>query len=261
MAADPVPKRSPWPLVALVAAGGVLVYVVVAVLASIGLPGLNVPFARSNAPQMHSIDRSAPAGDLQSAELRLSYGATMVTVTSADTGGDLYRAHFEVTDNVRTTTSLNTSSGVLTINLHTNRWFCFACDQRSSLRLTLSDRLPWKLALTGGASSGDLDLRSLKLTGLQVAGGASHVSVQLPAPSGEVPIKFEGGATSVELGAPAGTQARIEVGGGASSLHVNGADSSSLGHELRYQSEGFPAAHDRYIVNASGGASSINWSS
>jgi hypothetical protein len=211
---------------------------------------------------VRNLDRTAPVGDLRSATLRLSYGASRLTITSGAIGPDLYRAHFEVSDNVRTTTSLDPVAGVVAIGINNRAGFCFfGCgEQRSTLRLTLNQALPWKLVLSGGASNGELDLRSAKLSGLQVSGGANHLDIQLPAPSGEVPLSFEGGATSVDISAPAGSQSRIQVSGGASALEVDGARSSGLGHQLSHQSDAFASATDRYVVEVSGGANHVSWS-
>src|SRR5438105_9285030 len=158
MLADSRSRRSPWPVVALVAGAAVVVYLAAAVL-SFTAPRFGLPFATGSGPT-HTLDRTAPVGVLESAELQLGYGASHISIASGDTGADLYRAHFEYTDNVQPTAALDSTKGLVTVGIHNRPAVCFfGCNQQATLRLTLNDRLPWKLSLSGGASDGRLDLR------------------------------------------------------------------------------------------------------
>jgi hypothetical protein len=209
-----------------------------------------------------AFDRSGPVGDLKAAELRLTYGAARLTLRSADLGPDLYRAHFLLPVGARPEADL--AQGALGIRIPTRqRDTCFFwCESaHSDLTLTLDNRVNWKLSLDGGASESSLDLSRLNFSSLEMLGGAADATVELPAPHGTVTLSFAGGAESVRLRAPAGTQVQIRVSGGASSLVVNGSKSEGIGQDLEQRSGGYDTAQDRYEVSVSGGASSVNWQS
>ena len=212
---------------------------------------------------LRTLDRSGPVGGLTAGSLELDYGAAALSVGAEDLGQDLYRAHFEVSPDVTASADIIQPGGLLRIKLNSdNHWCFFGCQEhRARLNLTLNSRLPWRISLAGGASEGTIDAGSLKLSRFDLSAGASNLSLTLPTPSGTVPLSFAGGASAVHLHAPSDTKVRIELSGGSSSLRVNGARLGALGNDLTWESEGYAGASDRYLVNASGGATDLSWDS
>ena len=252
-------RRSPWPAVGLVSAIAVTLALLVAVLG--GLDGFTPHFGTAPS-NLRSLDRSAALGELTAGTVRLDYGAARLTIRAEDLGADLYRAHFEVSQDVNATADVDRASGTVAVKLNTlNRPCVFGCRRTARLDLALNDRLPWRLDFSGGACDGTLDLASLKLSGLDLSAGATNLSISLPSPGGTVPLRFDGGASSLHLQAPAATQVRIEIDAGSSSLRVNGSRSSAFGSGLSYESDGYSGGADRYQLSASGGAADLSWSS
>ena len=97
----------------------------------------------------------------------------------------------------------------------------------------------------------------LRVTALEVTGGASDIEVTLPAPVGIVPVRMSGGASEVLLRRPAGTEARAEMSGGASQLIFDGQRLGAVGGRMVLASGGFAEASDRYEIRFTGGASQV----
>ncbi|HEY8212100.1 MAG TPA: hypothetical protein VIG99_31680 [Myxococcaceae bacterium] len=123
--------------------------------------------------------------------------------------------------------------------------------------LLLTDAVPWHVALRGGARDLEADLRGLKLTGLDLAGGAAGMVVDLPRPSGLVTVRLRGGAASIAFRRPKGVAARVDVLGGMASFRFDHQELGAVGGRTRMQSPGFAEATDRYEFDITGGASDL----
>src|SRR4051812_26090709 len=123
--------------------------------------------------------------------------------------------------------------------------------------LWLTDAVPWHVSLRGGARDLEADLRGLRLTGLDLAGGAAGMVVDLPRPSGLVPVRLRGGAASIAFRRPKGVPARVEVLGGMASFRFDDQRLGAVGGRTRLQSPGFADAKDRYEFDITGGASDL----
>src|SRR3989442_533475 len=75
--------------------------------------------------------------------------------------------------------------------------------------VTLSVAIPWRIVIQGGAAEITAELGGLDLAGLEVKGGLSMIRLELPAPSGVVPIRISGGASNITIRRPAGIAARV----------------------------------------------------
>jgi TetR/AcrR family tetracycline transcriptional repressor len=125
-----------------------------------------------------------------------------------------------------------------------------------SLEIGLSDSVAWHIAVSGGVSKMDADLRGLRLLGMEIAGGASRLEVSLPPPSGTVTISVAGGASRVGLHRPPGAAANLLVKGWVSRLVFDERRVGLIG-DARLESHGGAAVADRYEVVLEGGASQI----
>jgi len=123
--------------------------------------------------------------------------------------------------------------------------------------LLLTDAVPWHVSLRGGAKDLEADLRGLKLTGLEITGGAAGMVVELPRPSGLVAVRLRGGAASITFRRPKGVAARVEVLGGMASFRFDQQELGGVGGRTRLQSGGFAEAQDRYELDIAGGASDL----
>jgi DNA-binding MarR family transcriptional regulator len=133
-----------------------------------------------------------------------------------------------------------------------------ALDFRSrAAEIALNGSIPWAFEVDGGITDLDADLRGLRLDGLEVRGGANHLSLELPPPEGTVRISIAGGASNMQLIRPAGTAAALHVRGGASRLRFDDRLHQTVSRDLVLRSDDFAGAADRYEVLVSGGTSNL----
>ena len=130
---------------------------------------------------------------------------------------------------------------------------------RRHVTLTLTDRIPWTIKISGGTTNAHLDLRRLQLAKVEVSGGASRMDAQLPSPKGTTLIDISGSVSNLTLRAPAGAQWHVAVSGGVSGLRINGSFYAAIGGDFQQQSPGYASASDRFNIEISGGASRVDF--
>ena len=123
--------------------------------------------------------------------------------------------------------------------------------------VTLSVAIPWWIAIQGGASEVTAELGGLDLAGLEVKGGASMIRLELPAPSGVVPIRISGGASVITIRRPTGVAARAHLKGWASEFVFDDQTFSDLGNNARLQSSGFEPTAPCYDIEVASSASMV----
>ena len=123
--------------------------------------------------------------------------------------------------------------------------------------VTLNVAIPWQIVIQGGASDITAELGSLDLTGLEVKGGLSMIRLELPVPSGMVPIRISGGASQITVRRPAGVAARVHLKGWASEFVFDDQTFSNLGNDVRLQSPGYEATAPCYDIEVSSSASMV----
>src|SRR2546425_1076059 len=171
-------------------------------------------------------------GGLTAATLDLGYSGAVVDIRGGtDLGDSLYQAHVEYPgSDDPPTISLDHESGTLAIGEHSSfsplRLFGAA---RRHVAITLTDRIPWTIKISGGTANAHLDLRRLQLAKIEISGGASRLDAQLPSPKGTVVIDLSGSVSNLTLRAPAGAQWRVAVSGGVSGLRINGSYYAAIG--------------------------------
>lgn len=193
------------------------------------------------------VQSHAPLEGIAAGRLEFTKGASEVHLTGDPGLGELYRATFE-----GPAPEITVGGGTVTV-VQRRRFF----QRAASCNFTLAASIPWDIMLRGGMWKLEADLRTLRLSSLEVAGGASDVEIDLPAPVGVVQVRLSGGASQVKLRRPAGTEARAEVSGGASQLVFDDQSLGMVGGRAVLASPGFDAAADRYEIRFTGGASQV----
>ncbi len=203
-------------------------------------------------------DASAAIDGLSAATLDLDVGASQIEVKTEPLGDQLYRAHLDFPSRESApSVTVDRASGTLRIRSQPSlASFPFFGSRFRRIEISLTDRIPWATRMGGGATNMHLDLTSLKLSRMEISGGASQIDVSLPEARGTVPIEISGGVTNLTLRTPKGTAWRVRVTGGASSLDVFGSRVGAIGSVSRESSE-FATATDRYDIQVSGGASNV----
>ena len=121
----------------------------------------------------------------------------------------------------------------------------------------LNASVSWAIAVEGGITDLDADLRDVALDGIDVRGGANHVRLALPRPSGTVRISIGGGSSEMRIARPRGVPLAIQTAGGISHLRFDGTKQRSLGGGARLASERYDALPDRYLLELGGGVSDL----
>ena len=209
---------------------------------------------------VQKVDASAQAGGLTAATLDVNYSAATVDVNAASLGDRLYQVHVDYPGGENPPTiSLDHENGRLEIHESSSfsPFHLFGSNRRHVV-LTLTDRIPWTIQVGGGAANLRLDLRHLQLLKLEVSGGANRMDAQLPAAKGTVMLEVSGGFSNLALHAPAETQWRIGVSGGANAITINGSTTGALSGDYERQSAGYGTATNRYDIQISGGASHLD---
>jgi DNA-binding MarR family transcriptional regulator len=212
--------------------------------------GVKVALALELGGKDRPAQSSAPLGGASAGRLEFTKGAAKVSLKGDPALSDLYQASFvgpvpEITVNGNT------------VVVQQRRRFRPFDWRAQSADFTLSTVVPWDIALRGGMWKLSADLTALRVTSLEVTGGASDIEIRLPAPEGTVPVRVSGGASKVTLLRPRGSEARAEVAGGASQLIFDDQRLGAVGGRTVLASGGFADAADRYEIRFTGGASQV----
>ena len=212
--------------------------------------GVKVALALELGGKDRPAQSSAPLGSASAGRLEFTKGAAKVSLKGDPALTDLYQASFvgpvpEITVNGNT------------VVVQQRRRFRPFDWRAQSADFTLSTAVPWDISLRGGMWKLSADLTALRVTSLEVTGGASDIEIRLPAPEGTVPVRVSGGASKVTLLRPRGSEARAEVAGGASQLIFDDQRLGAVGGRTVLASGGFADAADRYEIRFTGGASQV----
>ena len=193
---------------------------------------------------------SAPLGDLERGRLVVSCGNARLTVRTADGMAALYQARF-----AGPLPDVKAKEGTVTIRYPRRLWGLVGVQRAAEV--TLSVAIPWRIAIEGKAAEVTAELGHLDLAGLEVKGGYGLIHLDLPAPSGVVPIRISGGASDVTVRRPAGVAARVHLKGWASALIFDDQTYGGMGNDVRLQSPGYDGTAPRYDVEVTGAASMV----
>ena len=203
---------------------------------------------------------SAPLGHVMRGSLVFSRGVSNVTVRVDPTLPVLFEARFE-----GEIPEVTVEDGLVEIaydrgSLRDLLPSLFGGAPREGARgeVVLNPAVPWRLESRGGVNRLDAHLRGLRLEEVRIGGGVNHLDVDLPAPSGPVSITLGGGTNRVTLRRPMGTAARLEIGGGAKRVDLDGQHLRSAGGGASLASRDAAGARDRYDIRIGGGANRVS---
>jgi DNA-binding MarR family transcriptional regulator len=194
---------------------------------------------------------SVPLGNLESGQLVVAAALSQLTLRADEGMSELYRARFEgpVPD-------VKAKEGVVTIRYPRRLWALVGGETRMA-EVILSVAVPWRIVIQGGASIIEARLGNLDLAGLDVKGGVSMIRLELPRPSGVVPIRISGGASEITVRRPAGVAARVHLKGWVSTFVFDDQTFSDMGNNVRLQSSGFEPTAPHYDIEVTSSASMV----
>jgi hypothetical protein len=119
----------------------------------------------------------------------------------------------------------------------------------------LTDAVPLKLSLDGGAANANVDLTDLKATDVRVKTGASSTVVRLPRAAGMTMVRINAGAASVKLIVPEGVGARIRSSMAVGSNNIDQQRFPRSGGD--YVSADYDTAPNKIDIQFEGGVGSL----
>jgi DNA-binding MarR family transcriptional regulator len=194
---------------------------------------------------------SAPLLDLESGRLVVFSAISRLTLRTAERMAELYQARFE-----GAVPDVKAKDGVVTIR-YPRRLSGLLGGQQRAAEVTLNVAIPWQIAIQGGASDVTAELGGLALAGLEVKGGVSSIRLELPVPSGVIPIRISGGASEIIVRRPVGVAARAHLKGWVSTFVFDDQTFSDMGNNVRLQSSGFEPTAPYYDIEVASSASMV----
>lgn len=223
-------------LVVLLAVVGAAAYVVIA----------------PNPSATGTVESAAEVSTLTEASVEVDAGAATIVISDGGSlGSMLYHARIEYSG--PKPDARFDPSGQLKISQANNNFGIFQ-SRRFVLNLDLNPGVSWTIAINSGAATTTINIPHLHLSALTLSTGASRDDITLGPPSGIVPVKINGGALTVNVHRPSGSNASINVSGGAVSLDADGHAFRAVGN-ARYSTG--DTASDAYRIEVSGGACTV----
>ena len=193
---------------------------------------------------------SAPLEGQESGRLVVSCGISRLTVRADEEMAGLYQARFE-----GPVPGVKAKDGVVTIRYP--RRLLGLGEKHGVAEVALSVAIPWRIVIQGGAAEVVAELGGLNLAGLEVKGGFNTIRLDLPTPSGVVPIRISGGASEITVVRPAGVAARVHFKGWVSELVFDDQTFSGAGNNVRLQSPGFDPTAPCYDIEVTSYANMV----
>ncbi len=141
-------------------------------------------------------------GTAERADVEIHYGAGELVIGKAASGKIVDGTY---TGEVRYDAK---PDGRVWLKLEPWNWWMWGAS-RHHWTIGLTDAVPLKLSLDGGAANANVDLSDLRLSHLTLKTGASSTTIQLPRAAGQTDVRVNAGAASVKLIVPSGVGARI----------------------------------------------------
>jgi DNA-binding MarR family transcriptional regulator len=184
---------------------------------------------------------STPLGSLESGRLVVSAGATRLTVRADRDLDALYQARFE-----GPVPEVSASEGEVIIRYPRRMWALIS--PKRAAEVALSAAIPWRIALQVKASEVAGELGGLGLAELELTADASMIRLDLPVPSGVVPLRVSGNASDITIRLPEGVGARVRLKGRMSTLVCDNGTYYSPGNTVWLYSRGEQTSDQHYDV-------------
>jgi len=129
--------------------------------------------------------------------------------------------------------------------------------KQRAAEISLSAAIPWQIVVQSGTAVIAAELGGLDLIGLEVKGGMNVVRLDLPTPTRVIPLRLNGGASTITVRRPAGVAARVHLKGWVSLFVFDDQTLSDLGNDVRLQSVGYSGSGPCYDIEISSSASMV----
>ena len=190
---------------------------------------------------------SAPLEALSRGRLVVSSCAGLI-LRAGEEMAELYQARFE-----GSVPNVTSKDGVVTIR-YPRRLLGLSGEQQQA-EVTLSRAIPWQIVIQGGGSVVTAELGGLNLEGVEIKGGGSSIHLELPVPSGMVPIRISGGGSEIIMRRPAGVPVQAHLKGWGSAFVFD--DQTYVGNSGWLQSSGFEPTAPHYDIEVASSGSMV----
>jgi DNA-binding MarR family transcriptional regulator len=190
---------------------------------------------------------STPLDDLSRGRLVVS-SCAQLTLRTSEGMVDLYQARFE-----GSVPNVAAKDGVVTVR-YPRRLLGLSGEQRQAV-VTLSRAIPWQIVIQSGGSVVTAELGGLDLASFEIKGGGSMIHLELPVPSGVVPIRISGGGSEIIVRRPAGVAVRAHLEGWGSAFVFD--DQTHMGNNAWLQSSGFEPTAPYYNIEVASSGSMV----
>jgi len=115
----------------------------------------------------------------------------------------------------------------------------------------------WYIKLHGGTWQTSLDLRGLRISGIEMDSGAGKVTCILPAPLGIVPIRISSGIMGVMLHRPPAAAVHAMLSSGSIKLKLDERAIKTVLGDMTWDTPGAAGSANRYDLTVYGGCMNI----
>lgn len=204
-----------------------------------------VPLPSETVPAPAPQQLTAPLGTDRTRRLELTGASPLVQIRSADLGDLLYRL---------TTTG---PAGSAPASEDTPRGPRLTVAGPDPVEVLLNSAVRWTVRLTGTAAEQRIDMRGGGLAGVELAGSAAHVALDLPDPKGTVPVRLTGTVRDLRIRAGTDVPVRLRLGKGADTATLDGTEHRAVQSGTALTPPGWKSAKNRYDVKASTTVTSV----
>lgn len=242
-------KRSSWFGVLI----AILLLSVVLVMALFVTPGFGMVRGLGD-----PIAISQPIAGYERAELNITSSVGHLTIDAKSTADQLIEGTVTPLANEKVSTRFEQEGDVARFWLDSKgtiaaRPFFLGPLSDSKWQLHLNAKTPIELNLSTGVGLSEVDLRSLKISSLQINSGVGKTTVTLPM-QGDILGDIQAGVGQLIVRIPASMEARIEAKAGLGGVNVQG-DFSRSGNF--YTTTNYQTANNKVTLNVEGGVGEV----
>jgi hypothetical protein len=194
---------------------------------------------------------SAPLGGRKAASFELLAGVSTVHVSMSDLGGDLYRISTPADAGIKPSPVVKADDVQLQVDRD-------GIGTGGEIQVVLSTAVRWQLRFSGYADEQQINLSGGKVSSVELVAGMHKADLQLPKPSGTVPVKITGAVDQLALRSPADNPVRVKMGGGAGDVVAGTRKLHAIAPGSTLTPKDWKEHSDRYDVTAASAIGSLN---
>ncbi|GIJ76814.1 hypothetical protein SAMN05443287_104364 [Micromonospora phaseoli] len=192
---------------------------------------------------------TAPLNGRQRAAFELVDGVTRFDLRITELGEELYRIVSPAGSGARARPEL--AGDTLLLRLERTGV------EPGAVEVLLNARVSWDLRITGGANERRIDLGAGRLSGLELAGGATRTDLRLPRVDGSLVVRVTGGVNQFDVTVAGGVPVRVRAAAGAGGVELYDQRHGGIPPGTVLSSPGWDRATDRIFLDLVAGANIV----